>query len=84
MPVASKILRRNLAEAMKKKKNAILMDLNTGALSIEKSSIGSLLIESLAALVNGKGYTLKKLQGLDWEWNGSAVAETTSAPHMSW
>ena len=45
---------------MKKKKNAILTDLNTGALSMEKSSINSLLIESLAAFVNAKRYTLKK------------------------
>jgi len=84
VPVASKILSRNLVEAMKKKKNEIPTGLNTGTLSIEKSSIDSLLIESLAAFVNAKGYTLKKLQGLDWEWNGFAVADTTSAPHMSW
>ena len=60
MHVASKNLRPNL-----KKKNVILTDLNTGALSIEKSSIDSLLIESLAAFVNAKRYTLKKLEGLD-------------------
>ena len=58
--------------------------LNTGALSIEMSSIDSLLIESLAASDKAKGYTVKKLQGLNWDRNGFAVAETTSAPHMSW
>mgnify|MGYP000515455086 CR=1 FL=1 len=84
MHVANKILRRNLAEAMKKKKNAILTALNTGALLIEMSSIDSLLIDSLAASVKAKGYTVKKLQGLNWDRNGFAVAETTSAPHMSW
>ena len=39
---------------MKKKKKTI-MALNTGALSIEMSSIDSLLIESLAASVKAKG-----------------------------
>ena len=45
--VAGKILRRILAEAMKKKKEkkAILRDLNSGALSIEKSSIDSSLFD---------------------------------------
>ena len=65
MHVAGKNLRPNLAEATKKMKNVIVTDLNTGALSIEKSSIDSLLIESLAAFVNAKRYTLKKLEGLD-------------------
>ena len=31
------------------------------------SSIDNLLVESLAAFVKVKGYSLKKLQELDWE-----------------
>ena len=51
----NKILRRNLAKAMKKKKNASQTVPNTGALSIEMSSIDSLPFESLAAFLKTKG-----------------------------
>ena len=39
----------------KQKKNVILTALNTGALSLEMSSIDSLLVKSLAAFVKAKG-----------------------------